>query len=263
MPEIDVNGERIAYSCDGGGPPVVLIHNLGTGGAVWWLQIPALCDRYMVIAPDCRGHGRSTMRGPFSLAAASDDVARLIEVIAGEPAHVVGLSAMGGRIAISLYARTPGVVRSLTLADTNTLPPPTTVKRIDDTIGRLEGATRDGYAAFAHRYADETLLPATPAAVRDKLVATILATRPESYLAALRQAPHADLDPVLATIRVPTTVIVGELDWRTPVARSIHIAKEVQGSVLKVIPNAGHLSNLDNPEMFNAIVGAFLDASTR
>jgi pimeloyl-ACP methyl ester carboxylesterase len=259
MATIEVNGETISYGAEGSGSPVVLIHNLGTGGQVWWLQIPALVDRYKVYAVDCRGHGRSSLNGAFSLAAAAEDIARLIEAVAGEPAHVVGLSAMGGRIAISLYASAPDTVRSLVLADTNTLPPPKTIERITGPMDRLENISADAYVRFARNYAEETLLPETAAPIREKLVATILETRPENYLAALRQVPKADLDPVLATVRAPTLVLVGERDWRTPVARSEHIAQSIESAVLKVIPDAGHLSNLDNAQAFNAAVRCFLD----
>lgn len=259
----DVNGERIAFRRDGSGPPVVLLHNLGTGGAVWRGQIAALRGRYTLIAVDCRGHGGSTGRQTFTLNAAAEDVKALMETLSFEPAHVVGLSAMGGRVALSLYALAPGAFRSLVLADTNTLPPPKTISRISETMNRLENMTPDGYREFALKYAEDTLLPETPPDVRDDLVSIILATPPKNYLAALRANPKADLNPVLATVQVPTLVLVGEHDWRTPISCSEHIANSIAGARLEVIPNAGHLSNLDNPEAFNAAVAAFLDSQPR
>lgn len=259
----DVNGECIAYVRDGAGPPVVLLHNLGTGGALWRDQIAALRARYTVIALDCRGHGASTGRQPFTLDAAAEDVKCLMEALSLVPAHVIGISAMGGRIALSLYAIAPEVFRSMVLADTNTLPHAGTVARIGETMNRLENMTPEAYEAFARKYAGETLLPETPPDVGDRLVSLILATPPANYLAALRANPKADLNPVLPKVRVPTLVLVGEQDWRTPVARSQHIANNIEGARLEVISGAGHLSNLDNPEAFNAAVAGFLDSLPR
>ena len=259
----DVNGERISYTQDGSGPPVVLLHNLGTGGALWRDQIAALNDRYTVIAVDCRGHGRSTGRQAFTLDAAAEDVRCLMETLSLVPAHVIGISAMGGRIALSLYAMAPEAFRSLVLADTNTLPPARTMTRITETMNRLENMTPEAYTEFARKYAEETLLPETPPEIGDWLVSLILATPPKNYLAALRANPKADLNPVLATVRVPTLVLVGEHDWRTPVSCSEHIAGNIAGARLEVIPDAGHLSNLDNPVGFNTAVAAFLDSLPR
>src|SRR5690349_13886702 len=106
---------RLYYETHGSGPPLVLLHGLGSSADDWLLQVPVLSQRYFTVAVDLRGHGRSRRagdRGSFTIAQMADDVAALLEQLGQPPALVMGLS-LGGCVAQALAVRHPQKVRAL------------------------------------------------------------------------------------------------------------------------------------------------------
>src|SRR5262249_7867601 len=119
MPAIALADVSLHYETRGPeqGAPIVLLHGLGSSSSDWALQLPPLAARRRGIAPDLRGHGRSSRpRGRLTVASMSDYVARLLAALGAPPAHVVGLS-LGGCVALALALDRPDRVRSLTLVN--------------------------------------------------------------------------------------------------------------------------------------------------
>lgn len=254
MNTIEVNGETLAYERAGQGPVLVLVHSLGTGAWLWREQIARWKADFDVIAFDTRGHGGSTNNGGFTVKAVAKDIATALDKLGVSRAHLLGIS-MGGLICARIHELAPERVASLVIADSfPTLGEagPQRVAVLEDTIGALT------IAEYGEQYARETILPATPAAHGDELAASIAAMEKENYLQTVRSIFTEDVVECLKAVRVPSLVVVGEKDQRTPPAANEKIAGLLEGSEYHVIPDAAHLANLDNPAGFHAVVDPFL-----
>ncbi|MGH9811813.1 MAG: alpha/beta fold hydrolase [Candidatus Acidiferrales bacterium] len=253
---------ELAWEEAGRGAPVVLLHAFPLSRKMWAPQVEALAPRYRVIAPDFRGHGESGVADEDStMERLAEDVRGLLDHLKLERVVLGGLS-MGGYVALAFYRRWPELVAALVLADTRA-----SADTEEGRKGRYETAAlaeREGNAAIADMMVPKLLGPATlerkpevVAAVR----AMILEASPAGIAAALRgmAARPASFD-LLPTIKCPTLIIVGELDGLTPPADSEAMAKAIPGSTLVRIAEAGHLSNLEQPEEFNSALSGFLNS---
>jgi 3-oxoadipate enol-lactonase len=105
--------------------------------------------------------------------------------------------------------------------------------------------------------------PHSPATTVDRLTAALLAVRVETYKQALRAISVVNFRSILPTIAVPTLVVVGSDDRLTPPSMSDELASAIPGAERVLIGEAGHVSNLDQPAMFNEVVGDFLNRHSR
>ncbi|MGI8874182.1 MAG: alpha/beta fold hydrolase [Egibacteraceae bacterium] len=260
MEVVRANGLEIAYARVGEGPPLVLVHGAAEDGRVWQPQLAALADEFTLVAWDEPGAGRtSDVPAKFGLADYAHCLATLIEALALGPAHVAGLS-WGGTVIQELYRHHPEVVASLILVDTyagwkGSLPE-------EEVRARVAGA-RQMLAAPAEEF-DPTfpgLFAGDPPAELVPLLGQIAAAvRPESLRKALSVMAEADQRDLLPRIAVPTLLIWGELDVRSPLSVARQFEQAISDTKLVVIPNSGHLSNLEQPEQFNAAVREFCRA---
>ncbi len=253
MPVLELNGETISFDSAGRGPPVLLLHSLGTSATLWSSTIAALSDRFTLVAMDCRGHGGSSNRAGFSVEAIAGDGLALMSALGHERFHVVGCS-MGGLFAVTLHAMARARCLSLTLAGAYATVGAAGPQRI--------AATREILATipmadFGRRYADDTVI-STGSDARALVAGAIAAMTPGNYLQTLEAILTADVSPLLADITVPTLVLVGTEDRRAPPAVSRGLAAAISGSVLRDIQGAGHLAMLDEPEAFVRQLERFL-----
>lgn len=253
MPFLDTPAGRLFYTDEGDGPACILVHSLGLSSAMWRSTVARLRGRRRVLAIDCRGHGRSTAES-FSFDGVVDDLERLTDTLGIDDADVVGIS-MGGKIAVLFHARQPDRVRSLVVADSFAGAAPDPDARLAETRAKLDALTMPEFGAD---YMTSRLMPATPAAVHAEFASVIGGMSKTIYLETLREIVTRDVDPLLAGIAVPTLVLVGEHDWSTPLAASQHLAGTIAGALLQVIPEAGHLANLDNPAAFDDAAAGFI-----
>ena len=238
--------------------PIVLMHAFPLNSSMWASQRAALGNR-RVIAPDFPGFG-----GRPADATSLDDFAD--HVLAGlrgadiAKAVFVGLS-MGGYVAFRIWARSPGSVAALVLADTRSgADADVAAQRRTDQAARVR---HEGVA-----WLSEELIPALLAErtqrdhpdVVESVRSMMLDANAEGVaraLIAMRDRP--DSTSLLSRIDVPVLALVGEHDSVTPPAESSRIAGSVPNGRFAVVPNAGHLSNLENPSAFNAELIGFLD----
>jgi pimeloyl-ACP methyl ester carboxylesterase len=257
MPSIDVNGEQIFYVDEGDGPPVLFIHSLGTNNYLYRDQIAELKNRYRCIAPDCRAHGASSFNNAeFKVGDIADDHKALLDHLGIDSCHVVGLS-MGGPIALSLNARHPGIAKSMVIADSFARTRPGSEDRIYAT---QEAVAYLSMREFGSQYAGDRLMPTTPMDKLDELAAEISKCPPKGYVATIRALHTHDASGDLAKINVPTLILIGDSDDATPMAESEFIRDGIEGSQIKVIPDAGHLATINSPTEFTAELGSFLDS---
>lgn len=255
MPVLSANGETIHYLKEGAGPAVALVHSLGSSVHLWRAQIAALKDRYTVIACDARGHGNSSAKGECSVATAAQDLKAVLDHLGIAECHLVGIST-GGPVALTLAAQSPAAVRSLVLADTFAKPVEGSKERVEATAEAIAYVSME---EFGTQYAAETLLPSTSLDVQDELAGVISKVNPKVYIQLMRSAVLGDFTALLASVKAPTLVLIGENDMIAPRSESDFLVRNIPNATLEVIPAAGHLGSLDNPAAFNNAIGKFFD----
>jgi len=257
--KLRVAGAELACVVSGTGPPLLLLHAFPLGLIMWDAQASALADSHQVIRFDCRGFGGSPPGdGLLTMERIADDAAGVLDRLGLPSAAVAGVS-MGGYAALAMVRRHPDRIRALVLADTRAGADSPEAKA--NRAAQAEKVRRDGAAAIADAVLPK-LLGATSHRERPELVARVRriieANPPRGITDALAGlAARADSTPTLREIRVPTLVVVGEEDAITPLADAEALQRGIAGSRLAVIPRAGHLSSLENPEEFNRQLRAF------
>lgn len=244
----------------GSGPEaLLLLHGIGSNSRSFRHQLASLSDTYSVIAWDAPGYGHSEdPLAPFSLADLADRAVGLLDELEIDVAHVLGVS-MGGVIAQLVYHRHPRRVRSLILADTNpggaAVAEPERSARVRQ---RLEALDRLGPKGMAEQRAPNLVRPGAPPELIAELTSIMAEVRPAGYCSAAIALGHTDLTAQLSSIQVPTLVIHGEQDAVVPLETARTLAACIPGARLVVIPEAGHVSNQEQPAAFNAAVREFL-----
>jgi 3-oxoadipate enol-lactonase len=252
---------RIAVEHLGAGPLVVFLHGIGGNRTNWRDQLPAFAERFHAVAWDGRGYGDSEdYEGPLSYDDFCRDLVGVLDHFDAGKAHLVGLS-MGGFIAQDFYGHYPQRVASLVLADTRpgweeAFDPPAREEFLRLRLTPLQEGK--SVAEMAPAVARSLMGDSAGEDVYRRLVESMSALHKESYMKAI--AARGDWKPVLdpKTVKVPTLVVVGADDRLTPPAMAKGIADAIPGAQLAVIPDAGHLSNIEQPRVFNEIVLKFL-----
>ena len=248
------NGLTVGYTDSGMGTatPIVFLHGVGSDRSVWRPQIETFSKERRAVAFDYPGYGDSetapegTTRDDY----ATTILAAMTELGIQE-AHVCGLS-LGGVVAIAMHNAWPKRIKSLILADTFAEHP--------DGQGIYErGIAASGdLRAMAESRVDVLLAQPADPAVRSEVVETMARIDPEAYRIGARAVWLAKQQDRAQAIRVPTLVLCGAEDRITPPALSTTLAKLIPGAQYEQIGQAGHISNLERPDEFNLLVGAFI-----
>ena len=255
-----INGIQLSYDDVGADLPIVFVHAFPLDRSMWAPQVGALVRQGRCIAPDLRGFGTSPPAPPYSMDQYADDVAALLEALGARPAVVVGVS-MGGYIAFAFWRRHRAKVRALVLADTRA--------GADTDEGRekrrrlIEVARSRGSGTVAEMQIG-SMVGETTRQRRPEVVETVramMAAAPVEGIVGALEAMMArpDSTPTLATIAVPTLIVVGEEDTVTPLADAQAMHAQIRGSRLEVIAQAGHICNLERPAAFTHIVSEFVE----
>ena len=260
--KVHVNGIDLAYSDEGRGSPVVFLHAFPLNRTTWEPQVAGLADRYRVITIDLRGHGESDApMWRYTLDQFAEDVKGLMDHLALPRATFVGLS-MGGYILFALYRKYPTLIRALVLADTRATADVPDAKAARFSMAQV--AYRRGASAIADLMMPKLLSPASLTHrkdLQDQVRSIITGNQVSGIigdLMAMEERP--DSTPLLPTVTMPTLVIVGEDDAASPPDEVKEMSRHVPEATFVVIPGAGHLSNMENPESFTAAIRTFLDS---
>jgi 3-oxoadipate enol-lactonase len=251
---------RLALDVAGEGPLLVFLHGIGGNRGNWCDQLPVFAEHFTAAAWDARGYGASDdYEGALHFGDFSADLLRVLDHFRAERAHLCGLS-MGGRIAMDFHDRHPERVASLTLCDTQPgLAQMSPEKRREFIRLRQEPLRAGKSPAEMAPGVAKTLVPGA----YQRLIDSMAALHKDSYLKTIEGSFLYERVPALDKIRVPTHVVVGADDTLTPPDLARTMAARIAGARLTVIPDAGHLANLDQPERFNAVVLDFLCALAR
>ncbi len=259
MPAVRVRDIDFFFTDQGTGEPVLFIHGLTWDHTLWDHQVAALRGRYRCIAVDLIGHGRTPdAEHDYTFFDLADYMAGLLDALNIESAHIVGLS-MGGMTAMPMALVHPGKVRSLALLDTDAQPEGAEKAAAYQQLATA--ALTHGWAAIAEPVSQ--ILFAQPflsdPANRQAVIAKLSANHPPNTVRALRAVTgREDISGRIGAIRVPTVVIVGEMDIATTPDRAEAMASAIPGATLVTIPGAGHHSPLEEPAAVTAALEAHL-----
>ncbi len=263
LTKINLPGATLNVLDIGDGTPILFVHGFPLDHTMWRFQIAELSKDFRCIAPDLRGFGQSSVtEGKVTMEQFADDLASLLDTLnVTQPVVFCGLS-MGGCIAWQFVRRHGPRLKGLILCDTRAVPDPPEVaanrlKMANDVVE--QGSTIVANAMLPRLFAAETAQ--TQPALIDDLRQVILRTNPLGIAAAARgMAERADACPWLASIAVPSLVIVGEHDVISTAAEMQTVAAAIPGSQIAVLPNAGHMAPLENSTMTNAMMRGFLES---
>ncbi len=248
MATINRDGVNIYYEDNGSGPAVLLSHGYSATTRMWAGQVEALKSQYRIVTWDMRGHGQSDSpddAAAYSEQATVDDMAAILKHLGIESAVIGGLS-LGGYMSLAFNLAHPQMVRALMLFDTGP--------------GYRNPVGREGWNETARRRAEvfeakglDALGSSAEVRVSQHRSAQGLAHAARGMLAQFDARVIESLD----SIGVPTLVLVGDKD-QPFLAGTDYMANKIPNATKVVIENAGHASNIDQPEAFNAEVRRFL-----
>src|SRR5579859_6882882 len=260
-----INKTNIGYEDHGIGQPILFLHAFPLNRSMWSGELFALLaeERYRLVALDWRGFGESDITtGLSTMELFADDVAGLMDVLGMRDAVLCGLS-MGGYAAFAFLRKYAQRVKGLILADTRPGADTAEARANRENVARL--AESQGTGAIADLQVPKLISEHTrqhQPEVEARIRQMINAATPQGVAAASRgMARRSDATDLLATIACPTLVLVGEQDVLTPAGAAQEYASEIPNAQFVVIPNAGHLSNLEQPEAFLQAVSGFLRTS--
>jgi 3-oxoadipate enol-lactonase len=259
---IKANGIQMNYELSGrkDDPVVMLSHSLGSSLVMWNPQMKPLEPHFQVLRYDIRGHGKSEAPpGAYTLEQLGEDAVALLDVLEIEKVHWVGLS-MGGMIGQSIALNYPKRLKSLALCDTAAAIAPEAQPIWQE---RIDAVREKGVASqlepTMERWFTPSFLKLNPymlGVIRNEF----LATPAQGYLGciyAIRKLNYLDR---LSEIKIPTLIMVGEDDPGTPVSASEAMHQRIPNSKLVIIKSARHLSNVEQPEVFNSNLIKFLES---
>src|SRR5215472_3241607 len=260
-----VNNIRIAYDDHGAGQPILFLHAFPLNRSMWDEQVKALLDenRFRLVAPDWRGFGESDITSEIStMEMFADDLAALMDSLGIDTAILCGLS-MGGYVAFAFLRKYPQRVSGLILADTRPGADTAEARANRENVATL--AESEGTSAIADLQLPKLIsdytrqhFPLVALRTRQMIEA---ATSQGTAAASRGMALRADSSDLLSSITCPTLVLAGEHDVLIPADIARDYAAKIPGAQFVVIPGAGHLSNLEQPQAFLQALNGFLQSS--
>jgi len=251
---------RLAVSVAGTGPLVVFLHGIGGNRAHWDDQLAAFAPEFTAVAPDTRGYGDSDdYDGPLAFADLAGDVTRVLDHFGAARAHLVGLS-LGGRVARDFCLRRPDRVATLVLCNSHAGFDALEPDQVDSFLRSRQGPLLAGKTPreIAPDLARGVLGRSASARARARLLASLGALRSETYLKTLESSVREDRGAPVERIAAPTLVVTSDEDAVYPPATAEALVRRIPGARLAVIRGAGHVSNLEQPDAFDAAVLGFL-----
>ena len=260
---ISINKLTVSYNDHGpeDAPVIIFIHGFPFNKSMWDVQVDALKDNYRVIAYDIRGHGNSDPGiDDFFIELFVNDLLRLMEKLGIEKSILCGLS-LGGYIALNAVLKFPKRFDALILNDTQCIADTLEIK--ENRCLAIIRIMKKG----VEQYADESIINlfALQSFIKKQNVITavkemILNTPKQTLCNTLHAlAERRDICNQLQEIDIPVLIMVGKEDKITPIAAAQQMHEKIRDSTLKIIPHAGHVTNLENPTAFKFQLVKFLE----
>jgi pimeloyl-ACP methyl ester carboxylesterase len=255
-----IHGVKWAYTDQGKGAAVVLLHGFPLDRRVWEGQVAGLSSHYRVIAVDLPGFGESDrVSQPFTMGSLAEGVHDLLERVGALPCVLGGLS-MGGYVALAYARKFPTDLTGLMLVDTRAEGDTPEGREARATMAAL--ARREGNGPVVEQMLPKVTSPDAPGKRPEvvKRLREIMEGCPAETIALASEAmcDREDQSGALASIPVPVLVIVGERDQITPPPMAQFMQREIPKATLEVIPDAGHMAPMEQPQGVNRAMQGFL-----
>ncbi|HEY6556303.1 MAG TPA: alpha/beta fold hydrolase [Polyangiaceae bacterium] len=254
----EVDGHSMAYRDVGQGEALVLLHGFLCDSRCWRRQLSGLSDHFRVLAWDAPGAGSSSdPPDTFTTRDYARCLARFLDALGIARAHVVGLS-WGGILAQEFYRWYPERLRCLVLADTyagwkGSLPEAIWQERLATCLRDSTGPSGTLVAKLLPGMFTDAVSPD----VREELSVIISEFHPIGFRLMSTSSAETDTRDLLPSIDVPTLLLWGDDDRRSPMHIAEQLRAAIPGAELAIIPNAGHVSNMEQPDTFNAHLRRF------
>lgn len=258
--QIRSNGSTFNCRVDGErGPWVLLSHGLATDLGMWDELASDLKNRFRMLRYDARGHGGSAATdGDYTLDQLVTDAVGILDALGVPEAHFAGLS-MGGMVGLGLMLDHPRRIRSAVIADSRHTTTPDFTKAWLD---RAEAVGRGGIEAIVtstvKRWSSAGLAQRNPAVIA-RMERMIRNTSPAGYCGCAAALARLNYGHRLGEIRIPTLVLCGTEDHGAPPENTRQMHAMINGSRFLEIEQAGHISNIEQPAIFNAAVAQLFD----
>jgi 3-oxoadipate enol-lactonase len=266
MPHLDFNGHKVAYEDHGGeGTPVLLVHGFPFDAEMWGPQVEALGDKFRFVTVDLLGFGESDApqdRSAYSIEAYADQVKAVVDALGVGKVVLVGLS-MGGYVVLAFMRKYRDFAAGIVLADTRAEADPP--EGIDKRTAQQKQVAERGTTELIDALVGAFLSQSTVEKKKDVVerVKSLMDNPAYGYIGALEAMKNRlDSTDGLVEIKAPSLIVVGESDALTPPELSRKMHEHIGGSRLVVLPEAGHMSNLESPEAFNGALAEFLGRVT-
>jgi 3-oxoadipate enol-lactonase len=251
----------LAYEQTGKGLPILFIHGYPLSRKIWEPQLEGLSDNVSMLTLDLRGHGESyPFNGPYNMELLADDCKQLLDnLIFNYPILVCGLS-MGGYVTFALFRKYPQVIKGMILTSTRSGPDSAEGKANRDTAIKN---VRDRNVDFiADSLLPKLISPVTLTSKPDLLHIIreiMLETSINGVTGALQgMRDRPDSTPLLTQIKCPVLIIHGANDQLISIHEAENMNQQISNSRLVIIPNAGHLPNMEQPEIYNQAIRDFI-----
>ena len=262
MSKIRCKDIDLYYEITGEGEPILFLHGLGSSARDWEYQVGHFSKYYQVVTFDFRGHGQSDKpEGPYSIPLFAQDTAELVRALDIAPVHVVGIS-LGGMVALQLAVDEPGQVCSLVAVNCVSEMVFQTMKQRLAFLQRLLIVRLLGMRKMGEVLGKRLFPNPEQGELRQMFADRWAENDPKAYREALKGMVGWSVTGQLSQIRCPTLVITAEHDY-SPVETKMPIVNGVEGAALEIIENSYHATPVDQPEVFNRVVSAFLTKETK
>lgn len=249
-------GHQLAVQVQGpkDAPVIMFSNSLGTDQGMWQAQVEALSEQYQIVTYDTRGHGASSVIESSTLQNLAEDVVDILDALKIEKAHFCGIS-MGGITALALAIQFPERLHSITVANSAAK-----IWTAEGWNARADCVEQQGLADIVKTthtrwfsehfdYAHDVLA--------QKTIQSLAVTPAQGYAYACRALANADLRDQLQQIQIPTCIIAGQFDPVTTVHDATFMHQSISHSQLEILA-ASHLSNIEQPQVFNQALSTFI-----
>ena len=265
--KITINNILVSYADEGADnlPVIIFIHGFPFNKEMWDKQVAELKENFRVITYDVRGHGKSYLgTDDFTIELFVKDLLSLMDALEIEKTVLCGLS-MGGYIALRAMENHPQRFEALVLCDTSCMADSHEAK--EKRKNAIESIRENGIEKFADNSLKNFFAPESfttkkelVAEIKEIIVNTSEKSVIKTLLALLKRKETCS---ILCKIQIPVLILVGKEDKITPPEAAQFMHEKIKGSELSIIENAGHLSNLENPDQFNEQLKKFLGEKVR
>ncbi len=258
---VEINNFILAYNDVGIGTiPIIFLHGFPFDKSMWKSQLDALKSTNRVIAVDIRGFGQSKdEKTQLSIDLFSNDLIAFMDKLKIDKAIICGLS-MGGYVALNTIKKFSERFEALILCDTQCIADTPEIK--ENRYKTIEQIKDSNANEFNEKFVKSVFHPnslLTKMEIVQHLRSIVFSNSKEIIIAGLTAlAERIETCKIVNNIQIPTLIICGKEDQLTPLEQSKYMHENIKKSVLKIIDNAGHVSNLEQPELFNKCITDFL-----